>query len=50
MPPSTVVEGVEGGPAPLDRPAAPLRRVILTLQGDQRVDAADGAERGDRLR
>lgn len=44
------VEGVKGGPAALDRAAAPLRRVILTLQGDQRVDAANGAERSDRLR
>jgi hypothetical protein len=44
------VEGVEGGPAPLDRAAAPLGRVVLTLQRDQRVDAADDGERGDRLR
>src|SRR6187549_2137621 len=45
-----LIQGVEGVPAPPDGAAAPLRRVILTLQGDQCVDAADGAERGGRLR
>ena len=45
-----LVEGVERGPAALDRAAPPLGRVVLALQRDQRVDAADGAERRRRLR
>ena len=53
VPPRTSIlsssQGVEGSSAALDRAPAPLGRVVLTLQGDQRVDAADGAERGGRL-
>src|SRR5438552_1673348 len=36
---------VERAPTALDRAAAPLGRVVLALQRDQGVDAANGAER-----
>ena len=39
---------VERGAAAFDRALAPLREFVLALQRDQRIDAADGAQRRDR--
>ena len=39
-----LVEHIERHPAALDRTLPPLGRVLEPLQGDQRVDAADGAQ------